>query len=76
MAKKAAIKTDVNSESHAVKKPRFPRVAESDLSEYKPRTPFGKELMEIRKRIVASGEPLLGWDEIEKEVARLRGGHE
>jgi len=40
---------------------------------YKPKTPLGKRLWEIRSRIVASGEPLLGWEEIEQEVAARRG---
>ncbi|HOV81587.1 MAG TPA: hypothetical protein PLQ01_02790 [Methanothrix sp.] len=41
--------------------------------EFKPKTPLGRRLWSIRKRIVASGEPLLGWDEIEEEVATRRG---
>jgi hypothetical protein len=41
-----------------------------------PKTPLGRRLWEIRARIVASGEPLLGWKEIEREVADRRGGHE
>jgi hypothetical protein len=42
--------------------------------EFKPRTPLGRELWELRKRIVASGEPLLDADAIEREVAERRGG--
>lgn len=42
-------------------------------STFEPKTPLGKRLWSIRKRIVASGETLLGWDEIEKEVAARRG---
>ncbi len=42
-------------------------------STFKPKTPLGRRLWSIRKRIVASGEPLLGWDEIEEEVAARRG---
>lgn len=42
-------------------------------STFKPQTPLGKRLWSIRKRIVASGETLLEWDEIEKEVAARRG---
>jgi hypothetical protein len=44
------------------------------VSPYVPRTPLGHELMAIRARIVASGQPLLDWDEIEREVAERRGG--
>ena len=40
---------------------------------YRPRTALGRRLMELRAQIVASGEPLLGWDDIEREVAERRG---
>jgi hypothetical protein len=40
---------------------------------YKPRTPLGQKLMRIRERIVASGGRLLSWEEIEYEIAALRG---
>ena len=43
------------------------------LEPYEPRTPLGRRLGEIRAKIVASGEPLLGWEEIEREVAERRG---
>lgn len=39
-----------------------------------PISPLGQKLREIRRRIVASGEPLLSWDELEKELAERRGG--
>ena len=42
-------------------------------SAFEPKTLLGRRLWSIRKRIVASGETLLGWDEIEKEVAASRG---
>lgn len=42
-------------------------------STYRPKTALGRRLWEIRKRIVASGEPLLGWKELEKEIAERRG---
>lgn len=48
----------------------------SEALQYKPRTPFGKRLMEIRKKIIASGEPLLDWDDIEHEIAESRGEFE
>jgi hypothetical protein len=38
-----------------------------------PRTELGKELSRIRDRIIASGEPLLSWAEIEREIAERRG---
>ena len=37
------------------------------------KTALGMRLMQIRDRIVKSGAPLLGWDEVEKEVAERRG---
>jgi hypothetical protein len=37
-------------------------------------TPLAKKLWEIRQRIVASGVPLLDWDDIEREVRQRRGG--
>lgn len=40
---------------------------------FKCRTPLGQRLWEIRSRLVASGEPLLGWEELEQEVAERRG---
>lgn len=36
-------------------------------------TPLAKRLWEIRSRVVASGAPLLGWEELEKEMAERRG---
>ena len=38
------------------------------------RTPLGRKLRAIRARIVASGEPFLNWDDLEKEMASRRGG--
>lgn len=43
------------------------------VSSFEPKTPLGRRLWAIRKRIVASGETLLGWEEIEKEIATRRG---
>lgn len=34
----------------------------------KPRTALGRRLMEIRRKIVASGEPLLDWNGLEEEL--------
>jgi len=39
-------------------------------------TSLGEQLRQIRAKIVASGEPLLNREEIEKEVASRRGGIE
>ena len=40
------------------------------------RTRLGEQLLRIRERVVASGEPLLSWEEIEREVAERRGEFE
>ena len=34
------------------------------------RTPLGKKLLEVRKKIIASGRPLLDWDDLDKELAQ------
>ncbi len=39
---------------------------------YQARTALGRILWEIRGQILASGEPLLNWDEIEREVSEQR----
>ncbi|MCY7391144.1 MAG: hypothetical protein LH647_06475 [Leptolyngbyaceae cyanobacterium CAN_BIN12] len=36
--------------------------------------PLGQRLRSIRQRILASGTPLLTWDELETEVSARRGG--
>ena len=36
---------------------------------HRTKTPLGKRLSEIRSRIVASGKPLLDWDDIERELS-------
>jgi hypothetical protein len=38
-----------------------------------PRTRLGERLLRIRERIVASGERLLSWNEVEHELAERRG---
>jgi len=45
-----------------------------ETEEYHPRTALGRRLWRIRKRIVASGERLLSWDEVERELRERRGG--
>ena len=41
---------------------------------YEPaRTPLGKELRRLRRKIIESGQPLLDWDDIERLTAQLRG---
>jgi hypothetical protein len=43
---------------------------------FKPRTALGRRLWERRVRIVASGESLLGWEDIKRELAERRGERE
>lgn len=40
---------------------------------YRPRTTLGQRLWDIRARIVASGNPLLSWDDLDRELAERRG---
>ena len=40
---------------------------------YHPHTDLGRRLWAIRERIVASGEPLLSWEALERELAERRG---
>jgi len=39
----------------------------------KSKTALGKRLLKIRARIVGSGEKLLDWNDLEKEIAERRG---
>ncbi len=38
-------------------------------SPYQPNTALGRRLLAICSKIAASGDPLLSWEEIEREVA-------
>lgn len=51
----------------------FSRVINSDLAHDPQCSLLGRRLMDIRSRIIASGAPLLSWDEIDAQVAELRG---
>lgn len=42
-------------------------------AEPKSMPPLGAQLRQIREEIVASGEPLLDWEGIEREKAERRG---
>ena len=41
-----------------------------------PRTSLGRKLWAIRRKILASGTPLLGWEEIDREIVVRRGEKE
>ena len=42
-------------------------------SSFEGKTSLGQRLWKIRSRLIAAGEPLLGWEEIEQEIAERRG---
>ncbi|RMD60759.1 hypothetical protein D6833_09195 [Candidatus Parcubacteria bacterium] len=52
------------------------RIKGDPLLGSQPKTPIAKALLEARRAYIESGGPLLDWNEIEAEVARLRGGLE
>lgn len=60
------IKEDTQSISDSEKRPK-----PIDNTE----TKLGDRLLKIRQKIVDSGVPLLGAEEIEKEIAERRGGY-
>ena len=43
------------------------------LHSYTPKTALGRKLWELRQQIIASGTPLLDWDELEDELAERKG---
>lgn len=52
----------------------MPKSADVQADEpYNARTPLGRKLVKIRAEIVASGEPLLPWESLEREIADRRG---
>lgn len=54
--------------------PEFHAVEEWQLLHQHPvKTLLGERLMHIRERIIKSGSPLWGWEDIEREVAERRG---
>ncbi len=52
-----------------VKERKLPVSAEPD---YEPKTELGRKLMSLRQEIERSGEPLLDWDDLEREIAEYR----
>jgi hypothetical protein len=49
------------------------REAPRPVTSRRRRTPLGRRLDEIRKRVKESGQPLLSWEDIERELAEQRG---
>lgn len=41
-------------------------------NEFQPKTTLGRKLWEIRQKIVTSGVPLLGWEELNAEITERR----
>jgi hypothetical protein len=54
--------------------PETPATSALDPAYELARTPLGADLRRLRAKIIESGEPLLSWAAIEKEVADRRGG--
>ncbi|OGP58318.1 MAG: hypothetical protein A2V67_03910 [Deltaproteobacteria bacterium RBG_13_61_14] len=59
--------------SRSAKLKKLPREeAGEGLPGYKPRTEFGRKLLQIRTRYITSGGKLLNWEEIDRELKDLR----
>lgn len=48
----------------------------SEVMSYTPRTALGRRLCALRARIIASGEPLLSREDIERRIAESRGRYD
>ncbi len=46
---------------------------DNSAEEYYPKTALGRRLWKIRQHALRSGEPLLDWDGLEREIAERRG---
>ena len=44
----------------------------TSTTNYIARTPLAKKLLEVRQKIIASGRPLLDWEDIDREMAQQR----
>ncbi len=54
----------------------IPDESESEVAtHFVPQTQFGRRLWKIRQRILAGGQPLLEWKEIEMDLRERRGEH-
>jgi len=69
-----AFSAPLTYEPQEVLRPSVSEKLKETLVPYRPKTIFGRRLCEIRDKIVASGESLLDWDDLEKELANRRGG--
>lgn len=50
----------------------LPKVISIKTTTPKPRTKLGRQLWELRQKIIESGEPLLNWSDLELELAERR----
>lgn len=57
---------------YAKQQTRTDQPTEAGEPEFYPKTPLGRQLWELRKQIVASGEPLLDREDLEREIAERR----
>lgn len=64
---------EIVSRSTAAEANRFRVVAAPLHRAAEPRTALGRRLWELRRRIVASGAPLLDWNELDQEIRARRG---
>ncbi len=62
-------------QKHGSIKPRLrePGSSTTGTAAFHPKTDLGRRLWKIRRQIAESGEPLLGWEELEREVAERSG---
>lgn len=74
MADKLIEKEKKSSRRNERKPQRVTIAPEEDvLHDYKPRTALGKKLLELRRRIIAEGVPLLTAQGVAREVRKRRG---
>lgn len=59
---------------HAKQQTTADQVLEAPEPEFQPKTSLGRRLWALRQQILASGEPLLDWEDLEREIAERRGG--
>ena len=67
----------IGKRNTSVSKPKTIKGARSDWeSRVVARTELGRELLRLRKKAIAEGLPLIGWDELDAEMNELRGTRE
>ena len=56
--------------------PEKPQQPPQTSHTYRPQTALGRKLWKLRQQMLASGIPLLSWDELEHEIAERSGKRE